>query len=236
MASRLIAGVITLGLLGSVSCSLHLVGGGKRPYDIAVSCEGYGWPGFGFDLSVGDSMQCNTVYASTGSDAVVLFQVPAHLVTWTSSDSSIATVSSTGRVVARRLGRVLVRGFALPPDSADERARLHWAALPRTVQYNAGTSPFYVWPVVARFAWEPDSSVVQVGDTRMLAAVARDSSGEMVGSWGGGYSVDPQRATVGHTDTRHPGPGVRFIATGPGRVQFYARFGSRADTAVVIVR
>jgi alpha-tubulin suppressor-like RCC1 family protein len=127
---------------------------------------------------------------------------------WTSSDTTVATVDSVGALRARRVGTVLVT-VSVPPLTA--------------------TDTVVVRNPVATITIQPQPDTLVIGDSLQLAAVARDSSGNILVGRPVAWST-----CCGGSVTVSSGGLATAVAGGPTGV--VAAIGGVADTATVLAR
>ncbi|HYV97231.1 MAG TPA: Ig-like domain-containing protein, partial [Gemmatimonadaceae bacterium] len=141
-------------------------------------------------LSVGDRRQLTAVVLDTADNVLA-----DRIVQWTSSDRSIATVSSSGLVSATATGDVTITATS---DTKSAQFAVTIEALR-----------------AAHIELQPAPASITVGDKVRLRAVARDSHGNAIDRDVAWISDDPAIATVANDGTVtavHVG-GVRVVAT-----------------------
>jgi uncharacterized protein YjdB len=139
------------------------------------------------------------------ANSVVL---PGVAMTWSSTNSAVATVDSTGRVTAKAVGTAQVIARATCCNKAD-------------------TASVAVTQPIASLAVSPKTATLQVGGKVTLTATARDAGGNVIANAPVSWSTsNPAVATVAQ--------GV-VTAVAAGTATIRATSGSFADSAVITV-
>ena len=148
----------------------------------------------------GETLQLTTAVTPTGADASVK---------WTTSSSSVATISSSGLVTAKKVGTVQIKAAASAKSSV----------------YTIRTLRVVDTKTVTSVDIEADSSVVRVGGTLTLSAEISPSTAEADVDWA---SNNTSVASVSSSGT--------VTGKSVGSATITAKAGGKTDTLRVVVQ
>lgn len=189
--------------VGQAGAEIEAMAGGKKGYADVFVVDGLVGLRIAADSFTVDLGQTVTLWARVDDSSGYSHQVGPAL--WRSSDTAVATVDSFGLVRTRRVGKTAI-SVEVPPVTT--------------------TDTLSVRAVVASVAVEPDTASVVIGQTLPLAAVVRDSAGDILSGRPVGWSV-----CCGLSMTVSPLGLVTAAAGGPTRV--VAVVAGRTDTATI---
>jgi len=166
-------------------------------------------------LGVGDTLP----FVASRLHAVRRYQlacdpVPGAALTWTTSDTTVASVDAGGVVRGRAPGRVTLRAA--------------WGDSLR------GERGVRVLPPVTAVRWARRAVALAVGDTARLTAAAFGADGRVLERLEA-LAVTPEDGAPAADVVRWADGFLTVVARRPGTLQVVARVAARADTAVVTV-